>query len=197
MFATLLVIASGIINPALGETPVAAPRPPYRVEAFGDIGSLLSFFQRRGLPANARLTTEGYDFIGRLMWHPDHLLAVGLLTGFLHIVDETFTIPDSNSNGPVRAWLSTIPIMLDVSMQSRHTEFGAAIGGYLFSAVLKDGITTSTTRLELGTIFHADYRFDITNNLSVGPGIFVHYMSYRRILSFSPHVTVKLTLLSY
>jgi hypothetical protein len=174
------------------------PHKPYRVEAHLEIGPMGSYFVRgRPLPAGANAFTFGYDAIVRVLWHPDHRLAVGLLSGYQMIVTEQFTIPDSLSDGRVSASVTTIPVMIDESMQAFGIEAGLAMGGYIIHSHLDDQTVSDGTRFELGTIFHIGshaFRFD---KLAIGAEVLINYMPYRGILSFAPQLDLKYDLLTY
>src|SRR5205807_4058808 len=120
-----------------------------------EVGPMVSDFLRgRALPEGAKNITSGYNAMFRLMWHPDHLLAVGVLTGYQQLVAETFV---TTSGETVSASLHAVPVMVDVSMQGSAYEFGVGLGGYSISTVLEDKTTARASRLELGAIFHGAY----------------------------------------
>ncbi len=171
---------------------------PYHVEAHIELGPMASDFLRgRPLPQGASRTTMGYDAIVRLMWHPDHLLAVGLLSGYQLLVAENYVVPDSLSSGSVHASLHAMPVMFDVSMQVRSLEVGVGLGGYILTTMLDDLTTARASRFELGTIFHAAYHWRLQDHLSLGAEALVSYMAYRGILAIAPQLDIEYDLLTY
>src|SRR6266700_3172106 len=59
----------------------------YRVETHIEFGPLLSHYVNgRPLPEGASPNVMGYNGMLRLMWHPNHKLAVGILTGYQLLV---------------------------------------------------------------------------------------------------------------
>src|SRR5256885_423742 len=107
----MLLVALNVVS-AFAQ-PIPAHRP-YRVEAHFEMGPMGSYFVHgRPLPAGASDKTLGYDGILRVLWHPDHRLAVGLLTGYQMIVSEHFIVPDSQSDGHVSGSITTTPVMFD------------------------------------------------------------------------------------
>jgi hypothetical protein len=170
----------------------------YRVETHIEFGPMASFFLRgRPLPVGAASITAGYNATIRIMWHPDHLLAVGVLTGYQLIVSDKYNIPDSTSNGNVSASLHAVPVMVDVSMQGNDFEIGVALGGYSISTLLFDVTTSRASRLELGAILHAAYHWRVSDNFSIGAEAFISAMSYRGILSITPQLDLKYNIFTY
>jgi len=194
----LSVILLVAIDAPFARAQPTLPHKPYRVEAHVEIGPMGSYFVRkRVLPVGASDLTYGYDAIVRVLWHPDHRLAIGLLSGYQMIVTEQFTIPDSVSSGRVSASVTTIPVMIDESMQAFGIEAGLAMGGFIIHSHLDDQTVSDGTRFELGTIFHIGshaFRFD---KLAIGAELLINYMPYRGILSFAPQLDLKYDLLTY
>src|SRR5439155_6346098 len=104
----------------------------YQVEAHAAFGPLFShYINGRPLPEGASPNVIGYNGTLRLMWHPNHILAVGILTGYQLLVAEKYSVLDSFSTAPVQASLHAMPLMFDVTWQSDHFEAGLAFGGYI------------------------------------------------------------------
>ena len=175
---------------------LTAPEP-YRIEAHIEAGPMISEFRKRGLPQDAALTTVGYNGFVRLMWHPDYMVAVGVLSGYELIVADRYYVPDSLTDGWIHSSLTAIPMMFDVSIQQFGFEFGLGLGGYFATSTIQDLTIAHGTRLEFGGIAHLSYRWEISKGLTVGPDLFVNYMSYRGILSVSPLIELNYDLISY
>src|ERR1035437_5797976 len=114
---------------------LTAPEP-YRIEAHIEAGPIISEFRKRGLPQDAALTTVGYNGFVRLMWHPDYMVAVGVLSGYELIVADRYYVPDSLTDGWIHSSLTAIPMMFDVSIQQFGFEFGLGLGGYFATSTI-------------------------------------------------------------
>lgn len=170
----------------------------YRVEFFAEAGPLASIFlHKRVLPDNVSSVTAGYIGMIRLKWHPNHLVSVGVLTGFEHLVSDKYTIRDANGSSHISASLTAVPIMLDVSLSKWGFELGAATGFCIFTTWLTDGPTAIARRWELGTIYHGAYFAPIGHGLSLGGELLIGYANYRAIMTLSPQIILKYELLSY
>ena len=169
----------------------------YQVEMHLEFGPLFShYINGRPLPEGSSPNVIGYNAMLRLMWHPNHALAVGLFTGSQLLVAEKYTVAGTPSTGSlsdrmVHASLHAMPIMFDVSRQSEHFEAGLALGGYIIKTHLEDITTTEASRFELGMIGHASYHWNVVGNLSLGPELVISYMSYRGIVSIAPQIDVR------
>ena len=175
---------------------LTAPEP-FRIEAHLEGGPMFSQFRKRGLPEGAALTTMGYNGFVRLMWHPDYMVAIGALAGYEQIVSDRYFVSDSLTDGWIRSSLNAVPMMFDVTIQQFGFEFGLGLGGYIVTSKIEDLTVAHGTRLEFGSIAHLSYRWAISKGLTVGPELFVNYMSYRGILSVSPLVELNYDLISY
>jgi hypothetical protein len=165
---------------------------PYRIETHFDVGPLVSaWIYGPRFPTNASRVTLGYSATARIMWHPDHLLAVGLYTGYEEIVAEEYQIANSLAFGKVSGALRRIPFMIDESMQQHGFELGVALGGYLLETTLKDEGTTRSSHFELGVVGHAGYHWQITHNLLLGTELSLGLLSFRGILSFAPNIALQ------
>ncbi len=178
----------------------------YRVETHIEFGPLFSHYVNgRLLPEGASRNVTGYNGMLRLMWHPNHLLAVGILTGYQLLVAEQYVVPGSSSTGSssnrmVQASLHAMPVMFDVTRQSVRRggfEAGLALGGYIITTKLDDITTTEASRFELGMIGHASYHWNVIGTLSLGPELLLSYMSYRGIVSIAPQIDVRFVPFQY
>src|SRR5438045_580685 len=76
----------------------------YRIETHFEFGPLLSHYVNgRPIPEGVSPNVSGYNGTLRLMWHPNHILAVGILTGYQLLVAEKYYVPDSLSSGTIQA----------------------------------------------------------------------------------------------
>jgi hypothetical protein len=174
------------------------PDSIYRVEVHGEFGPLFShYINGRSLPEDASPNVLGYNSMLEVMWHPNHLLAIGALTGYQLLVAEKYNIPNSPSTGLVQGSLHAIPLMLDETMQSKYFEAGVALGGYFIMTWLNDATVAEGSRFELGMIGHASYHWYLQDDLTIGPEVLISYMSYRGIVSVAPQLELRYVPLQY
>ena|ERR1041385_1337250 len=175
----------------------AAPTT-YRIESHVNIGPLVSaWLYGPRFPTEASRYTLGYSTTARIMWHPDHLLAVGLYTGYEEIVSEDYQIADSVTFGKVTGALHRIPMMLDESMQQDGFELGVALGGYLLQTELRDEQTSHASHFELGAVGHGSYHWHLGDKILIGAELAVSLLSFRGILAFAPNVAIQYNPYSY
>jgi hypothetical protein len=192
------ILLCAALNCALLTSSVKAQQSPvnedslYRIETHAEFGPLIShYIYGRPLPEGASPNVIGYNSMIRVMWHPNHLLAVGILTGYQLLVAEKYSVPDSPSSGLVQGSLHAVPLMIDETMQSEHFEAGVALGGYIITTKLIDVTTAQASRFELGMIGHASYYWSLRDNLALGPEVLLSWMSYRGIVSIAPQLQLK------
>src|SRR5437868_266837 len=162
------ILLLGILGVALlcdsakAQQPAMSRDSIYRVETHIGFGPLFSHYVNgRPLPAGASPNVIGYNGLLRLMWHPNHLLAVGVLTGYQQLVAENYVVHGASGDRSVQASLHATPAMFDVTRQSEHFEAGIALGGYIITTTLNDITTTEASRFELGMIGHASYHWKL------------------------------------
>jgi hypothetical protein len=172
-------------------------RVPFRVEASVEGGPMFSFFAKPTVSEGAPSTTVGSQVIGRLLWHPNKLLALGLASGYMVIRHENFTVRDAGKRSDVEAWLTSVPILIDVEMEWEHFEAGVGLGAFIITSYLSEHGESYGTRLELATMYHIARRWSITPTLSIGPELVLNYMDYRGIVSVVPQVTLLSTLFTH
>jgi len=100
----------------------------------------------------------------RIMWHPDHLLRVGIESGYVTFYD--YTVQNGATKGKVR--LSGIPVLLVWSMAlSKRFNVFAGVGSYFMATDLtyKDKVRSST--LALGINASVNYVQPITPKLGI------------------------------
>lgn len=190
-------IAAALIVTAAALHAQSAPPLPYHVECDASAGPFFSRFVKHPTGLGERPQETGIDGIARILWHPDHLLSVGLLSGFIEFLSDDFVLTDSLTSGRVRGVLTAVPVMFDVTMQNANIEVGAGLGGYVVSTMLDDRTVSRSSRFELGVLAHLSYHLPIGLGLSVGPQLIFNLLSYRGIVSFAPQVEIKYTILTY
>ena len=116
----------------------------------------------KSVPTDA--TKSGFGGTIRLMWHPDHLLRLGLETG--RIPFYSYKIEDPMSSGELT--LSAVPIMIEWSMPiTKRINIFVGYGIYLMNSKLDFyGETVSKTN-SLGYLIAANYIHPIAENLGL------------------------------
>jgi len=134
------------------------------------------------------------------MWHPGRMLAFGLMSGYLFIVEDEIkmnSILTQSQNYNASARLNAIPLQVVVSMQKNGIELGLGMGPYLLLSTIELGKTAEGRRFELGLTFFGSYIFPIGKQVFIGPEIRVLYLSYRGILSLMPSLNLRINAWSY
>jgi hypothetical protein len=166
----LLIMVSML--PALDKTyaqgdTVYTGRGQYALVAY--IGGGMGFYtENAGTPVNVKAITTRRGFVGsiRVLWHPDHLLRVGLETG--HMTFYSYTFADSIGTKGKTA-LTAIPLLLVASMPvtARLNAFFGT-GFYNVTSNLNYAGKASASKLSVGWMLAASYVHPITKDLGLG-----------------------------
>jgi hypothetical protein len=172
----------------------------YNIEINATGSPVITFFEDERYPGAPDNAAYGYGFSLRLMWHPGRLLAFGLMSGYLFIVEDEIimnsVLPESQEYYG-SAHLNAIPLQVAVSIQKNGAELGLGLGPYLLLSTIELGRTATGRRYELGLTFFGSYIFPIGEQVFIGPELRVLYLSYRGILSFMPSITLRINPWSY
>ena len=171
----------------------------YRVEA-----TIVGAFQAtryadRPTLVSAGQVFPGTTFSGRLMWHPDHLLSVGLYSGFVTFSRERLTVNDADGvQQDIVLDLTGIPVQVVVAMHPGHFQFGVGLGIYfLTSHTAVNGGKFSSSDYTYGATTWLAYDVPLTTALTVGPEIGLHVLSQTGLSTGMVGVRFKLDLLTY
>lgn len=131
------------------------------------VGGGISFFTgKAGTPAGLNSNISTTNPIGsiRVMWHPDHLLRVGLESGWLNFY--SYTAENNNVKGKVN--VQSIPILLVFSMPifNRFNIF-AGPGSYVITSRLNYGTHVNSTTLSLGWMAAVSYVYPLSDKLGI------------------------------
>jgi hypothetical protein len=170
----------------------------YTVKIAATLSPIISFYgypRYSGAPDNATL---GYGASIKAMWFPGRMLSVGIMTGYSFLVEDKI----ATGNGieqPVNATarLTAIPLQAAVSMQDNNFEVGIGMGPYLMLSTIDYGRTAKGKRFELGLTLFTSYVFEVNEQIYIGPELRALYLSYRRILSFMPSISVHFNVYKY
>lgn len=91
----------------------------------------------------------------RLMWHPDHLLNVGIETGYMTFYTYSFT-DDNNTSGKVK--LEAIPLLVEWNMAvTKRLNLFAGSGVYFLRTNLDYRGSTLSNKVSIGWMAAASY----------------------------------------
>lgn len=163
-------------------------------------GPQRTFFRDVTTPLTDQRQFWGWSATGKIMWHPDHILSVGVLTGYTLFSTESFTKDDIPVlNEPFQLTLEAVPLQLALSMQSGGFEINVGLGGYFLSSTVTGGnaVRQANTIFEIGVSAQASYMFSIDDAFSIGPEVNVYLLSNRGILAVAPCLRAKWEFLRY
>lgn len=137
---------------------------------------------------------RGFTGLLRAMWHPDHLLSIGVTSGYIVLSEETFVSGTAGlleSESEVQ--LTAFPILLTFAMQPGNLQVGAGVGAYMLTSATRiageEKFTSSD--FELGVHTWAGYDVDLFSGFSVGPEVSLHVLSNRGIGAFHAGIRVQ------
>ncbi len=181
----------------LGMQDVRAQDTTYRVElhVIGGIGAT-RYSEPPSIYGDQRVFV-GYNVNVRLMWHPDHLLSIGLMSGyqvFSHeSIDSLPRFPDGLSME-----LNSVPFHVVFEVRPMNIRFGAGIGLYLLQSQLtENGVTTHSDDIAYGGSAWIGYTFKLAERLRIGPDIVLQVLSDRGVANLSAMLTLQYDLIRY
>ena len=183
--------------PSMAQTPIAATTDTtFRVRATALAGVVSTTYDQ---PPTTQSTTTRYlgnTLGGRIVWHPNHLLAVGVQSGFVFFSSNDLVINGVESG---RAGLAAIPLHAVVTMSSRNLEFGVGLGMYQLQSIWRmQGIQRAeSSDLEYGISPWLGYGFKVAQDLYVGPEVGAHIVSNRGMWSLYAGVNVSMDVVRY
>lgn len=199
LFAALLIVCSPV-DSGMVMRKDSTMRSMYHVEA-AIVGSVQATrYVDKPTPFSNVSVFPGTNFSGRLMWHPDHLLAVGLYTGFITFSRENITVTDANgARQDLTLDLTGIPAQVVVAMQPGHFEFGVGIGVYFLTAHTSVNNTErfSSSDHAYGVSGWFGYNFNLTEAITLGPEVGLHVLSNIGITSGIVGIRIRMDLLTY
>ncbi|CAN5514104.1 hypothetical protein BH10BAC6_BH10BAC6_11940 [soil metagenome] len=205
MKRTLLVLALFIISnvaatSADDTTAVVQQVQQTALEISLSGGPQRTYFRDVTTPLTEQRQFWGWSATGKIMWHPDHILSVGVLTGYALFSTENFTKDDIPLlNEPFKLTLEAVPLQLALSMQSGGFEINVGLGGYFLSSTVTGGnaVRQANTIFEIGVSTQASYMLSLGDTFSIGPEINVQLMSNRGILAVTPSLRAKWEFVRY
>jgi hypothetical protein len=131
------------------------------------VGGGVSFFTGdAGTPLGLKATKTIVNPVGtlRIMWQPDHLLRVGLESGWTNFY--SYKVEDNNVKGKVN--VQSIPILLVFSMPVfQRFNVYAGPGGYIITSKLNYQTQTNSTTLSLGWMAAVSFEYPLNDKLGL------------------------------
>ena len=126
------------------------------------------------------LNQNGFSGTVRVMWNPEHLLSIGLETGYqqLYSLDvSNYSTESGNTN--VKASMYTIPIFIVFSMKVLpNIKLSAGSGVYLlFNSGEAFGDELSSNQISIGAHMGISYTYPLNNSMAVGGELLYSYFS--------------------
>lgn len=124
-----------------------------------------------GVPDYLRPTINRISPVGtlRLMWHPDHLVKVGVETG--HVTFVSYTLTDSvGQKGKVR--LDAVPVLIEWTMAlTKRFNVFAGSGVYFLNTNLDYAGKSTSSKLSIGWMAAVSYIQPLGKNTGLGTEI--------------------------
>ncbi|MCX6140752.1 MAG: hypothetical protein NTX15_07995 [Candidatus Kapabacteria bacterium] len=141
----------------------------------------------------------GSAFLGRILWRPNHLLAIGVQSGYMTFSQESFTIPGVGATTSGKAGLAAIPLQLAISMNPGSFDLGIGIGSYYLQSIwrVEDVQRVNSTAWEFGVNSWIGYEFTVFDRLEIGPELSLHVLSNRGIASLALGVRIRYDVIRY
>lgn len=135
----------------------------------------------------------------RAMWKPEHMLSVGIESGYLPITQVEAKGTPQNDEDDGNANLSAIPILATFAMDQYGIELAAGIGVYklMVEGTSSKGKGIKNDALELGYSFSVSYTLELSSALGLGFNVKYFVFTDREIAMIAPQLSLAWTVLSY
>lgn len=134
----------------------------------------------------------------RLMWKPEHLVSVGIATGYIPVTQATTKGPIKPNEADGNAQLTAIPALLLFAMEKYNLEVAAGIGIYSLQLHGKStkNVFIDNSAIEMGYMLSAAYSIPI-NQFAVG--FEIQYLAFtdRDIQMLIPNIRLRWNMFSY
>lgn len=130
------------------------------------------------------LNLTGFGGTLRAMWHPEHLLSIGIETGYHHIYSQRTDVSVYGfGRATAEVSMESVPVMAVISMRIfpralPYLELKYATGIYLLiSRGSGFGNKMASTQFSIGVVGAATYLVPVTGTLSLGAELKYGYIS--------------------
>jgi len=126
------------------------------------------------------LNQNGFSGTVRVMWNPEHLLSLGLESGYQYLYSldvSDFSTEFGNTN--VKASMYTIPIFIVFSMKVLpNIKLSAGSGVYLlFNSGELFGDELRSNQISIGAHMGISYTYPLNNSMAIGGELLYSYFS--------------------
>jgi hypothetical protein len=171
----------------------------YRIELVGSVLVQATSYDVAPTLLSATDRFTGSSLAGRAIWRPNHLLGIGIQTGYTTFSAEEFgeNLPVQQTN--VYASLRAIPLQLVLSMSAYGVEVGTGIGIYLLESIwrVNGEQRVNSTATELGVSSWIGYDIEVVERLNFGPELHLHVLSGRGIVALGAGLRVRYDVIRY
>jgi len=126
------------------------------------------------------LNQNGFSGTFKVMWNPEHLLSIGLETGYQQLYSLDVSDYDTEfGNTNVSASMYTVPIFIVFAMKVLpNVKLTAGSGVYLlFNSGEAFGDELSSNQISIGAHVGASYTYPINNSMAIGGELLYSYFS--------------------
>ncbi len=126
------------------------------------------------------LNQNGFSGTVKVMWNPEHLLSIGLETGYQQLYSLDVSDYDTEfGNTNVSASMHTVPIFIVFAMKILpNIKLTAGSGAYLlFNSGEAFGDALSSNQISIGAHTGISYTYPINNSMAIGGELLYSYFS--------------------
>ena len=126
------------------------------------------------------LNQNGFSGTVKVMWNPEHLLSIGLETGYQQLYSLDVSDYDTEfGNTNVSASMYTVPIFIVFAMKVLpNIKLSAGSGVYLlFNSGEAFGDELNSNQISIGAHVGASYTYPINNSMAIGGELLYSYFS--------------------
>lgn len=176
--------------------------PPnvYCLKLFVSGGMQFTVFKEPTTAVGNRRSFAMPTFNVRAMWKPEHLLSVGLMSGYTTLARETLTAQDiPQLQGDLHLELDAIPMMMVFAMQQYGVELSVGIGAYYLTSTSTGSRLgdTRSTDFTLGVSLLAGYTYKFSDRFGLGVEAGLHNLSSRGIFGIAPALRLEYDFYTY
>jgi len=171
----------------------------YTVEALLTVGLKYTRFVNPTTEFTDRQIFPGVTVKARLHWFPNHLLGIGIQSGYeLFAIEKHIILDDEGVPSVIEMQLSGVPIHAVFEMRPNNFRLGVGLGIYLLESKISfNGSITKSSDLAFGVSALVGYEWHIFEDLHVSPEIGLYMISDRSIVSVSPSITLRYDIFRY
>ncbi len=138
-------------------------------------------------------------FVGRIMWEPNHLLKLGLESGYYYLYNA-YDIPASIGNDKLSSKMTLVPIFLHVSMNIFDNFYASISSGYSFmryKVESDEGLSEGTVVSLSNFVTSLSYLYPLSKDWRLGADFRYMYIGETENGYLNLNVFVTFNLLSY